>query len=179
MFRPCVTFIAEVTLSFAFGAALPFRSWSTAADPSYLSAIGQRPNCRGGLPQRPLPGSLQRAVGGASWWDSGVMEGSKGAAWDNMGQWSMTESDDTSTRFCSCTKTTSQLSEDIMHVIICTYMHVYIRIHCTGILGGVEPCFQLVPCKHHCNHGARQVHLAYFGHWAWCQNVDNCQEPQN
>lgn len=22
-----------------------------------------------------------------------------------------------------------------------------------------------------------QVQLAYFGHWAWCQNVENCQEP--
>lgn len=27
--------------------------------------------------------------------------------------------------------------------------------------------------------GETQVRLVYFGHWAWCQNVDNCQEPQN
>ena len=135
--------------------------------------------CRGGVPQRPSPWESPTRC-----WRRFVVRlrrdgGRQGSCMGQYGTWSMTESDDTSTRFCSCTKTTSQLSEDIMHVIICTYMHVYIRIHCTGILGGVEPCFQLVPCKHHCNHGARQVHLAYFGHWAWCQNVDNCQEPQN
>ena len=178
MFRPCV--IAEVTLLLCL--------WCSSSLPQLVYSR------RSQLSQRNWPEPSKLPWWGptaASPWESPTRcwrrfvvrlrrdGGRQGSCMGQYGTWSMTESDDTSTRFCSCTKTTSQLSEDIMHVIICTYMHVYIRIHCTGILGGVEPCFQLVPCKHHCNHGARQVHLAYFGHWAWCQNVDNCQEPQN
>merc|ERR1712196_671090 len=25
--------------------------------------------------------------------------------------------------------------------------------------------------------GGQSMRLAYFGHWAWCQNVGNCDEP--
>ena len=85
-----------------------------------------------------------------------------------------------------------------IHTYIHTYMHIHLQMYSLRSLAQVDMiCFRAsktvrtYPKIHHSTHAhtysccyhepyvpddLAEVKLSYFGHWAWCQNVGNCEE---